>query len=244
MLLHGRGADEHDLFPLLDVLDPERRLLGSRRARRSRCRRAARTGTRLRRHPDPTRRRSGRRYAALPAFLDGLPVPLDRIVLGGFSQGAVMSYALGLGQGGRGRRRSSRSPASSRRSTAGEPDLDRLAGSRSRSRTARSTRDPRRVRPRRARRARGRRRRRALPRVADRALDRPRSRSRPAWLRRVSRRSLEVRLGLLPMVRWCDGGGRRSVAMANATVERLPSITPTQREVIVLIAAGCSNDEV
>ena len=29
MLFHGRGADEHDLFPLLDMLDPERRLLGA-----------------------------------------------------------------------------------------------------------------------------------------------------------------------------------------------------------------------
>ena len=28
MLLHGRGTDEHDLFPLLDLLDPERRLVG------------------------------------------------------------------------------------------------------------------------------------------------------------------------------------------------------------------------
>src|SRR4029079_240795 len=28
-LLHGRGADERDLFPLLDMLDPERRLLGA-----------------------------------------------------------------------------------------------------------------------------------------------------------------------------------------------------------------------
>ena len=28
VLLHGRGADERDLFPLLDLLDPERRLLG------------------------------------------------------------------------------------------------------------------------------------------------------------------------------------------------------------------------
>ena len=28
VLLHGRGADEHDLFPLLDALDPERRLHG------------------------------------------------------------------------------------------------------------------------------------------------------------------------------------------------------------------------
>src|SRR6188768_4383643 len=27
-LFHGRGADERDLFPLLDLLDPERRLLG------------------------------------------------------------------------------------------------------------------------------------------------------------------------------------------------------------------------
>src|SRR4029453_14960826 len=29
VLFHGRGADERDLFPLLDVLDPERRLLGA-----------------------------------------------------------------------------------------------------------------------------------------------------------------------------------------------------------------------
>ena len=29
VLFHGRGADEHDLFPLLDMLDPERRLLGA-----------------------------------------------------------------------------------------------------------------------------------------------------------------------------------------------------------------------
>ena len=29
VLFHGRGADEHDLFPLLDILDPERRLAGA-----------------------------------------------------------------------------------------------------------------------------------------------------------------------------------------------------------------------
>ena len=28
VLLHGRGADENDLFPLLDELDPEQRLHG------------------------------------------------------------------------------------------------------------------------------------------------------------------------------------------------------------------------
>ena len=29
VLLHGRGVDESDLFPLLDALDPERRLVGA-----------------------------------------------------------------------------------------------------------------------------------------------------------------------------------------------------------------------
>ena len=29
VLLHGRGADELDLFPLLDLFDPERRLVGA-----------------------------------------------------------------------------------------------------------------------------------------------------------------------------------------------------------------------
>ena len=28
VLLHGRGTDEHDLFPLIDLLDPEARLVG------------------------------------------------------------------------------------------------------------------------------------------------------------------------------------------------------------------------
>src|SRR5262249_41459902 len=28
VLLHGRGADEHDLYPLFDQLDPDRSLLG------------------------------------------------------------------------------------------------------------------------------------------------------------------------------------------------------------------------
>lgn len=32
--------------------------------------------------------------------------------------------------------------------------------------------------------------------------------------------------------------------VVNTMVERRPSITPRQREVIVLIASGCSNDEV
>jgi phospholipase/carboxylesterase len=38
-------------------------------------------------------------FEAASAWLDTLPVPLERTVLGGFSQGAVMSWALGLGRG-------------------------------------------------------------------------------------------------------------------------------------------------
>ena len=63
VLLHGRGADEHDLFPLLDALDPERRLHGYTPRGRSRCRRAARTGTSCRASATPTRRRSTRATA-------------------------------------------------------------------------------------------------------------------------------------------------------------------------------------
>ena len=100
VLFHGRGADEHDLFPLLDALDPERRLHGytprgplvAAARRRALVRRAARRLSR-------TRRRSREGYAALAEWLDALPFPAERIVLGGFSQGAVMSYALGLGKG-------------------------------------------------------------------------------------------------------------------------------------------------
>jgi phospholipase/carboxylesterase len=97
VLLHGRGADEHDLFPLLDVLDPARRLHGY-------CPRGPlslppggahwyvvpRVG-----YPDPATFAAS--YAEGSAWLDSLPY--ERVVLGGFSQGCVMALALGLGLG-------------------------------------------------------------------------------------------------------------------------------------------------
>ena len=97
VLFHGRGADEHDLFPLLDVLDPARRLHGY-------CPRAPlalppggahwyvvpRVG-----YPDAATFSSS--YDAASTWLDSLPH--ERIVLGGFSQGCVMALALGLGAG-------------------------------------------------------------------------------------------------------------------------------------------------
>ena len=98
VLFHGRGADERDLYPLLDALDPSGGCSGSRRAARWRCRPAARTGT-GRGHPYS---RPGHVLPELRgdgALLDGLPVPIERVVIGGFSQGAVMSWALGLGAG-------------------------------------------------------------------------------------------------------------------------------------------------
>lgn len=104
ILNHGRGTDEHDLFPLLDELDPERRLLG------------VTTGAPLTgippggRHwyivprvgyPDPTTFRSS--YELLCDGLDELlaerGLGWERTVIGGFSMGAVMSYAVALGTG-------------------------------------------------------------------------------------------------------------------------------------------------
>ena len=99
VLLHGRGADEHDLFPLLDALDPERRLLGLTPRAPLALPPGGAHWYRLGGIPTPE---PATFFAALEqgaAFLDALPVPIDRVVLGGFSQGAVMSYALGLGSG-------------------------------------------------------------------------------------------------------------------------------------------------
>ena len=103
VLLHGRGADERDLFPLLDMLDPERRLLGATaRGPLSLPPGGAhwyvvqRVG-----YPDPETFHAT--FPELAGWLDGMldehGIPPDRTVLGGFSQGSVMSYALGLGAG-------------------------------------------------------------------------------------------------------------------------------------------------
>jgi phospholipase/carboxylesterase len=102
VLHHGRGADEHDLLGLGDVLDPQRRLLvvtprgpltlpgwpGNHWYV------VPRVG-----YPDPDTFRSA--FAKLAAFHDELwertGVGPEKTVLGGFSMGSVMSYSLGLG---------------------------------------------------------------------------------------------------------------------------------------------------
>jgi phospholipase/carboxylesterase len=100
VLLHGRGTDEVDLAPLLDILDPEQRVVGL--APRGPL--ALPPGgahwyaVREIGFPDPDTFLPT--FAQLSDWLDGAlaeaGVDLSRTVLGGFSQGAVMSYALGL----------------------------------------------------------------------------------------------------------------------------------------------------
>ena len=101
VLLHGRGTDETDLAPLLDELDPQGRLVGVT------LRAPLRLGpsgyhwyiVRELGYPDPASFLYT--YGRVTGWLDELPVstgvPLEATVLGGFSQGAVMAYALGLG---------------------------------------------------------------------------------------------------------------------------------------------------
>jgi len=102
VLHHGRGADELDLLALADVLDPQRALhVVAPRAPLSleglggyHWYVVPRVG-----HPDPETFAAG--YGQLAAFHDELwertGIGPERTVLGGFSMGAAMSYALGLG---------------------------------------------------------------------------------------------------------------------------------------------------
>lgn len=96
VLLHGRGADEHDLYPLLDALDPDRRLRGLTPGGPLSLPPGGRHWYRLGGFPTPDRDTFWPSFQALSELLDGLEPP---VVLGGFSQGAVMSYALALGRG-------------------------------------------------------------------------------------------------------------------------------------------------
>jgi phospholipase/carboxylesterase len=103
VLFHGRGAGENDLFPLLDFLDPERRLVGvTPRAPLSLPPGGAHWYiVREIGFPDKDTFDASFELAAawLDAFAEETGVPPRRSVLGGFSQGAVMTYALGLGHG-------------------------------------------------------------------------------------------------------------------------------------------------
>jgi phospholipase/carboxylesterase len=104
VLLHGRGTDEHDLQPVADALDPERRLVAV----------TPRAPLTIPGHPGaywyvvrqlgfPDEKTFAATWPRLAAWLDALPealgVPWSKTVLGGFSQGAVMAFAMGFGPG-------------------------------------------------------------------------------------------------------------------------------------------------
>jgi phospholipase/carboxylesterase len=103
VLFHGRGADEHDLAPLFDVLDPEQRLLGVTPRGPLLLPPGGAHWYAVHRigYPDPDTFLPT--YELASQWLDDLAaetgIPPERTVLGGFSQGAVMTFALGLGRG-------------------------------------------------------------------------------------------------------------------------------------------------
>ena len=103
VLLHGRGADERDLVPVLDALDPERRLVGLTPGAPLPGPGGGRWWYQVPRvgYPDPETFHAS--YARLTGFLDDWlaerGMGWERTIIGGFSMGCVMSYAVGLGPG-------------------------------------------------------------------------------------------------------------------------------------------------
>ena len=103
VLLHGRGADERDLYPLLDLLDPENKLLGVAPRGPLSLPPGGAHWYRLKEvgYPDPPTFHET--FAVLDGWLAAVArdagIGQESILLAGFSQGAVMAYALALGAG-------------------------------------------------------------------------------------------------------------------------------------------------
>jgi phospholipase/carboxylesterase len=104
ILLHGRGVDERDLYPMLDELDPERMLFGMT------------PGAPITNQPpggrhwyvieqvgQPDEESFVRSLEMLCRFLDDelrhRGISWEKTVIGGFSQGAAVACAVALGMG-------------------------------------------------------------------------------------------------------------------------------------------------
>jgi phospholipase/carboxylesterase len=100
VLMHGRATSEQDLAPLLDVFDPERRLVGLAPRGPLQLPPGGYHWYAIRElgYPDPDT--FGSTFETLSAWLDAAlaehGVSLERTILGGFSQGTMMAYALAL----------------------------------------------------------------------------------------------------------------------------------------------------
>jgi phospholipase/carboxylesterase len=103
VLFHGRGADESDLFPVLDALDPERRLVGATPRGPLSLPPGGAHWYVLGGIGTPEATTFGASFAAASEWVDDFlsehGLGYERLVLGGFSQGGAMTYALGLGSG-------------------------------------------------------------------------------------------------------------------------------------------------
>jgi phospholipase/carboxylesterase len=103
VLFHGRGADEQDLFPLLDALDPERRLVGATPRGPLSLPPGGAHWYVLGGIGTPEASTFLASFAAAGEWLDGFlaseGLGHERLVVGGFSQGGVLAYSLGLGAG-------------------------------------------------------------------------------------------------------------------------------------------------
>jgi phospholipase/carboxylesterase len=103
VLFHGRGADELDLHPLIDLLDPDKRLLGVTPRGPLSFPPGGAHWYALREVGYPDRETFLATYRDVGEWLDGFleerGIAHDRTVLGGFSQGGVMAYSFGLGEG-------------------------------------------------------------------------------------------------------------------------------------------------
>ena len=101
VLMHGRGTSEHDLVPLFDVLDPERRLVCAAPRAPLSLPPGGNHWYIVRQVGFPDRGTFlptfDRLAGWVDAFAEASELPLGRVVFGGFSQGAVMSWALGAG---------------------------------------------------------------------------------------------------------------------------------------------------
>ena len=104
VLLHGRGVDENDLYPLLDELDPERRLVGvTPGAPLTNIPPGGRHWYVIEQVGQPDVETFVSSMGTTAKFVDGFlrerGVSWDKTVIGGFSQGGAVATALALGMG-------------------------------------------------------------------------------------------------------------------------------------------------
>jgi len=103
VLLHGRGVDESDLFPLLDAFDPDARLAGATPRGPLTLPPGGWHWYIVERVGFPHGETFMESYGLLTEWLGAVAqetgVPWERTVIGGFSQGSVMAYALALAGG-------------------------------------------------------------------------------------------------------------------------------------------------